>query len=209
MATLLRIYLALTCCRFSCGFALSDLFSDSNDITVSPSILLDGSLWDSTDESFFGDSGEILGDASGDSLWDSDVFWLSSCASDGIGLPSRLRARDDICPSSLQSPSNSQLQLPELPTLFDLENAVTKTPQKNGPDRTVIKVIPVNGVNMRTDDPKYYCGNFAGLSYTIPVCGSGSLMDRINKMPPFYAKVENSRLSQSVFRKLPAYSVTK
>lgn len=195
MAYILRFHLALTCCRFSCGFALSALFSDSNDITPPPSVILDGSLWNSADGSFFGDAEEILGDISGENLWDSDI-WLSSCAShNGIGQPGKLRARDEICPSPVQSPSTPQLQVPELPTFLDVENAVTKKPQKIGPDRTVIKVIPVNGVNMRTDDPTYYCAKFAESSYTIPVCGSGNLMDRVNKMPPFYAKIENSRLS--------------
>ena len=182
MAYFLRFHLALTCCRFSCGFALSALFSDSNDIHPPPPVLLDGSLWNSAEESFFGDSEEILGDASGDSLWNSDV-WPSSCASThGIGQPSKLRTRDDICPSPLQRPFTPQLQLP---TFFDVENAMTKKPQKDGPDRTVIKVIPVNGIDMRTDDPKYYCAKFAEPSYTNPVCGSGNLMDRVNKMPPF------------------------
>lgn len=208
MASLLRLYLALTSCRFSCGFALSALFSDSNDITAPPTALLDGSLWDSADESLFGGSKEILGDVSGESLWGPDIWW-SSCATNGIEQPSKLRGRDDICPSPLQNPPTPQIQVPELPTFFDIENAVAKKPQKIGPDRTVIKVIPVNGLDMRTDDPRYYCARFAESSYTIPVCGSGSLTDRINKLPPYYAKIENSRLSQSTFCRVLACSVTR
>lgn len=208
MAPLLRLYLALTCCRFSCGFALSAPFSDSDDIITPPTALLDGSLWGSATETLLNGPGEILGNISEESLRNPDI-WLFSCAIDGAGQPSRIRARDNICPPPLQSPPTAQLQVPELPTVVDIENAVTKKPQKNGPDRRVIKVMPVNGLDMRTDDPEYYCARFAEQSYTIPVCGSGSLMDRINKMPPFYAKIENSQLSQSIRRKLLTHFVTQ
>ena len=208
MAPLLRFYLALICCRFSCGFALSALFSDSDDITAPPAAQLDESLWYPADETYLDGPGEILEDVPGESFWDPDI-WLSSCAIDGIEPLSKRRARDNICPAPLQSSPTPQLQVPELPNLIDIENAVGKQPQKNRPDRSVIKVIPVNGVDMRTDDPKYYCARYAESSYTIPVCGSGNLMDRINKMPPFYAKIENSRLSQSIFCQLLACSVSK
>lgn len=191
MAPLLRFYLALTCCS---AFALSDLFSDSDDITALPTAQLDESLWYTVDESYLDGPGEIPEEVAGEIFWDPDII-LSSCAIDGIEQSSKRRARDNTCPLLLHSSPTPQLQAPQLPNLIDIENAVRKKPQKNGPDRTVIRVIPVNGVDMRTDDPKYYCARFAESSYTIPVCGSGNLMDRINKMPPFYAKIENSRPS--------------
>lgn len=209
MAALLLVYLALTCCKFGSGFVLSALFSDSHDISAAPAALLDGSLWDTAaDESFFDVSGATLGDISDESLGDPDIF-LSSCFGDGIGQPSKVRARDDVCLPQDQLPYTAQFQVPKLPTLPDIENAVTKKPQKNGPDRTVIKIMPVNGLDMRTDDPKYYCAKFAEQSYTIPVCGSGKLMDRINKMPPYYARIENSQLSQSILGTLLGSSVMK
>ena len=203
----LLFYLALTCCRFESGFAVSALFSASDDLATGSALLLDGGLWDTANENLFDVSSEALGDISDEALWDpEDLF--SFCIDHGIGQPSKVRARDEICPLEFQAPSTPQLQIPKLPILTDVENAVTKKPQKNGPDRTVIKVIPVNGRDMRTDDPKYYCVKFAEQSYTIPVCGSGYLTDRIDKMPPYYARIENSQLSQSSLRRFLARSLT-
>lgn len=209
---------------FGSAFALSDLFSGSSDIAAAPSPF-DESLWDTSDkslldfsdeslfgvvdESLFNVPDESLGDVSNESLSDPDIL-LSFCSNDGTGQPSKLRARDVVCPSNLLAPPTLQLEAPELPTITDIENAVTKKPQKDGPDRTVIKIISVNGLDMRTDDPKYYCAKFAEPSYTIPVCGSGSLMDRIDKMPPYYARIENSiKLGQSIFHQLLSNSVTR
>lgn len=133
---------------------------------------------------------------SDDSLWNADV--VSSCSPGSIEQPSKLRARDLICLPEPLAPSTTQLKAPDIPDLTEIENALTKTPLKQAPDRNSIKIIYLNGITMATNDPNYYCARYAEESRSIPVCGSGNGRDRTPKTPPYYSKIENSRLRESI-----------
>ena len=147
MPSLLHYYLALVIWKFGGGFAFEDSFLDFDDHATP---LLTSSIPD-------------------DSLWDADI--LSSCPPKGIEQPSKLRARDLICPPEPLAPSTTQLQAPEIPDLTEIGNAVQKEPLKKAPDRKLVKIIYLNSMTMATNDPNYYCARYAEKSYSVPVCG--------------------------------------
>lgn len=174
MPSLLPYYLALVIWKFGGAFALADSLFDFDDLAtpLSPSSIPD------------------------DSLWNADI--LSSCSSDGNEQPSKLRARDLICPPDPLAPSTTQLQAPEIPDLAGIENAIKKTPLKQSPDRKAIKIIYLNSMTMATNDPNYYCARFAQETYSVPVCGSGNEWDRVLNTLSYYSKIENSRLREFI-----------
>lgn len=178
MPSLLPYYLALVIWKFAGSFAFADSFFDLDDLATPLST-------SSVPE---------------DSIWNVDV--LSSCPSDGDEQPSKLQARSLICPSNNVAPSTTQLEYPKIPGLVEIENALKKAPLKQGPDRKIIKIIYVNGITMATNDPNYYCARFAEESYSVPVCGSGNEWDRLLKTPPYYSKIENSKLRKSIRLKM-------
>lgn len=127
---------------------------------------------------------------SDDSLWNDDLF--SSCPPDGIEQPSRVRARNPQCPP------DPQIQVPEIPGLSQIQNALSNTPLKDAPDRKSIKIIYLNSMAMSTNDPNYYCARYAQEIHSIPVCGSGNEWDRVVTTSPYYSKIENSKLCESM-----------
>lgn len=174
MPLLLPYCLALVIWKFGGGFAFEDSFLDFDDLATPLSTL---SIPDG-------------------SLWDADV--LSSCPPEGIEQPSKLRARDLICPLDPLAPPTTPLQAPEIPGLTEIENALQKKPLKKSPDRKLVKIMYINSMTMATNDPNYYCARYAEESYRVPVCGSGNEWDRVPRTPPYYSKVEESKLRESI-----------
>lgn len=159
------------------AFALSDLLSD--DIgTASRSSALN--LFDEN--------------PSDESLWDTDI--ISSCTNGDMGQPSKLRARDTVCPSGSLTPPSTQIEVPEMLNFLDIENAVKKAGYK--PTTVFNYMIKADGVSKMTDNSIAYCAWYAEKGYSLPVCGSGFLLDRVPKTPPYYSKVENSRLRKCI-----------
>lgn len=89
---------------FGSAFAFSNLFLNSDDPTAPFS----------------------TPNLSDESLWYAEI--LSSCSDDGIGQPSKLRARNLVCPPDPLALPTTQLQAPEIPGLPEIENGLTKTP---------------------------------------------------------------------------------
>ena len=170
----LLYYLALVIWKFAGAFAFADSFFNFDDLATPLS----------------------TSNIPQDSIWNVDI--LSSITSKDNEKPSKLRARGLICPSDTVAPFTTQPEDPEIPGLVEIENALKKAPLKQGPDRKTVKIIYVNGITMATNDPNYYCARFAEESYSVPVCGSGNEWDRLLKTPPYYSKIENSRLRKSI-----------
>lgn len=171
---------------FLIWISCADLFADdvgtasgSSTLTLFNEDLSDESLWNVSDES----------------LWNADI--LSSCSNGDTGQPSKLRARDTVCPPGSPTPPSTQIEVPEMLNLLDVENAVRKVPKRT---RKFNYKIGVDSISIMTDNSMIYCAEYAESSYTLPVCGSGFLRDRVPQIPPYYSRIENSRIRECVYQ---------
>ena len=172
----------------SCASAVSDLFADDVD-TASPSSTLSLFSEDLSDEG--------LWNLSDESLWNADI--LTSCSNGDMEQPSKLRARDAVCPPGSLTPPSTEIEVPEMLNLLDVENAVRKVPKRT---RKFNYKIGEDSVTSMTDESVIYCAQYAERSYILPVCGSGFLKDRVPKTPPYYSRIENSRIRECVYQSM-------
>jgi hypothetical protein len=104
--------------------------------------------------------------------WNGD--WLSSCREDTTWQPSKLRARNAVCPADPSSP----VTIPEFPDIEPLGIADEPTRPKR-PYAT----IEVDGVRITANEPEYYCHRHSAIrGMLIPVC---SLNTRAPSDAPF------------------------
>lgn len=181
---------------FESPLAYSDLFSlpsGSNDLTTTYSLLTPNDQEPNLDE------GPLLNIEDPSADWnlftnsaDENLFsdnLLSACSSDNNnnGQPSKVRARDTLCPANLDLP-------PRLPKLPDISEDLKEA---DGPNRQFVwLILDANGVTVGADEPKYYCLPHTP-PYSIPVCGSGILSDRWFARSPLYTQIDKCSLSES------------